>query len=226
MRRYKFLILAIFLFLLCPFKTTADDLTKFKNLASNVTYDYTYEEKDGKVIFTIRFVNVNKELMIIDETHDKSYWETDDGIINISGFEENKTYEFSVYGVTYGESVKFQQKKVHQIIPDTELTIYVTLPKYNQYYTDEVCVGNEEYELCNKWANHSLDHEEFVKQVQKYASLKEKKESIDSETQHFDYRYFLAEYSVLILTAISIVILIIIYLIQNSREKKNSFEGW
>ena len=76
MRRYKFLILAIFLFLLCPFKINAyDDLTKFKNLASNVTYDYTYEEKDGKVIFTIRFVNVNKELMIIDETHDKSYWE-------------------------------------------------------------------------------------------------------------------------------------------------------
>jgi hypothetical protein len=49
----------------------------------------------------------------------------------------------------------------------------VTLPRYNEFSMDPVCIGAEEFSLCQRWGEISVSHEDFVIRVEEFKNRKQ-----------------------------------------------------
>lgn len=213
---------------------------ELKKMASNINYDYSYIEKNGTAIFTIRFVNVKSDLYLYDVTHNKNYYAGEDNTIIIDNFTPGKTYEFLVKDNNYSEDITMIQtywdgeKFVDRVLvlgknpvpPEQEISkIYVTIPSYNTFYKDPVCQGFENYKLCQKWYSHTLNHQQFVEEVNNAKKNKEP-DPIKKEEKEENWTDFFRENWFLIIGGASVTILIILLVIIKHYKNKESFEGW
>jgi len=132
-----------------------NEISRYKNLASNITTYYDYTEKEDNVTFTITLVNLNKDLYIVDSTTNKKY--------------TYKNNELSITNYSPGQTVKYYVYTTNENCSDELLyTIRVNLPDYNPYYDDIICEGVNNYIYCTKWYKHNLNYEQFVAKVNSY----------------------------------------------------------
>lgn len=187
------------------------DIAKYKGLASNINTYYDYEEKGNSITFSIKLVNLHKDLYIVDTNNNKRY-DYKSQELTITGYYPGQTVKFSVYATDENCS--------NQIL----YTIRVVLPDYNKYYNDPVCQDVSNYIFCQKWYKHNLEHDSFVKKVNQYKDSLVKKPIIEDKTEVSGYSIFQMlldfwiKYYYLFLIPIIIICSLIIYFVN----KKNN----
>lgn len=156
---------------------------RLQTIARNITTNYTYVEQDGSITFQITLSNI-QEGFIVKDTKNNMTYPYRGNELTISNLAANTSYRFDIY--------------TNDIDCDLEVLYshYVNTPPYNPYYQDEVCIGAEEYTLCQKWTNMKLSYEEFKQTVHKYKQSKVQKEikEENEETIKGVYDYILEFY--------------------------------
>lgn len=225
MKRYLILLVLAMIMMTLPSKVSAASLCEnrvlsdYKSLASNINIHYTYSMKDDKPVFDITISNIYEDIYVVDSSKNKTYKFKDftsDYELILKGYSDNQTIKLQFYTSTtgcYGQLLS---------------TRYVTLPNYNEYSSDEVCNGAEEYSLCQRWGAMSLSYEEFVSKVNNYKEGKNKPPIVEEEeTKKLSLAEiifkFIGSYYVFLVSGI-IIIILIIAAIRNISLRKNQFD--
>ena len=181
---------------------SATDKIRLQKYASNIAYYYEYEDLNkgddfSDVNFTITFTNVIGELFIYDESAKVRYNPNDKNEVVITGKNHSEYLIFSVYG----QSSKCFNENISNI--------YITLPIYNKFHTDELCERAPEYSLCGKWVIANMSYDEFKEKVEDYIINRGGKSEIilpTSDLTTFEIVIgFLAKYSLLIFGSIIVM---------------------
>ncbi len=243
MSKWKYFIVLLFCLAIFPDIVSAEScdynvLSRLKNYASNIKYDYSYTEQNNQVVFTARFTNISDNVILIDKTTGQTY--TNVGEITVGNLQPGKSYEFTVIpsnkGLTsvirrqniWGQWVEYEvPTDVNENCRNTELKkIYITLPSYNPYYKLPVCEGAEEYDMCFKWQKHELSETEFIEDVTKYKeenAVKDKTKKEKEETPLMEQIVaLLREYYYVPITIAIIIVIAAIYI----KKKREAEEGW
>lgn len=147
---------------------TVAEQNRLKTLASQVYFSYELKKvpTDSGVLTATYEVSVSgliSDLYIYD-IKKAIYFAPNDGKIATSLLAPGKSYTLPFYasdsGVCNGYLIT---------------TKYITLPAYNVYSEDPLCVGNEEYILCNPSSSIKVStQEEFEARVKAYIATKSK----------------------------------------------------
>lgn len=190
----------------------------YKALAGNIDITYSYTMENGQPIFDVTISNLYEGMYIVDTLTEQKYTQKDftsDNEIVIDGYRDGSKISYKIYVTVSG--------CYEQLLT----TRYVTLPNYNEFSTDEVCKGAEEYSLCQRWGAVSIDHDTFVKEVEAY---KERKNAKKDEIVFDDEKTFLEKILIFIgnyyiyLVLVVIIIVLILAGVKRMFAKKNQFD--
>lgn len=201
------LLIAFILPLKIKAECTNQELSRYKNLSSNINTYYEYDETNNN--FNITIYNLSNEIKIINKNDDNTYQTNTSGIgeLNIGNLNPGTNITLAVYPIN-GECNDYRIR-----------TIYINLPYYNTYYKDEICKNNNNT-LCSKWANTSnYTYEQFVEKV-KNTAQEETIEIIEPEKEQNTYSFFdfLGDFYIPILLFIIISGSIAIYYLDKKRK--------
>lgn len=156
MKKISLLLFAFFIFSIkVNAQCTSEELNSLMKEVGQVTINYTYNEKANtfKIIAeglsSNIYINVKKEGIISWDVNKET---------SISNLLPGKTYvlEF-VSGMSSSCYFKTLTSKS------------ITLPFFNQYYKDELCVNHESYDLCKKFVYYKVNsYEEFKLRLNSY----------------------------------------------------------
>lgn len=224
MKRYFVYVITIFALLMLPIRVSATNLcdygllADYRSLAKNINVTYSYKLEDGQPIFEVTISNLYEDMYIVDTltnaTYDKSDFTSENEII-ISGYRDNSKISYQIYTRVAGCYGKMLT------------TRYVTFPNYNEFSTDEVCIGAEEFSLCQRWGAVAVDYDTFVAEVKAYKNKKaiEKNKIVFSNEKTFWEKVFIfvGNYYVYLVSLVVIIILFISAL-KKIFVKKNQFD--
>jgi hypothetical protein len=196
-RKYIIGLFLLFFLLVFPLDINAslcdfNELAKYKNIANNVDMFYYFDDSDESIKFNIIFNNLRDGMYIEDYTNNKIY-EYDESSLFIQGFEDGKRHRFDFY------------------ISETNcsnnllITLYADLPKYNPFYKEEVC--DLSISICDKWSNHGLGKEAFIKKVEELKKTDNSNEKPDEKEEYYSWffemyeAYYLYLYLFIIISA-------------------------
>ena len=175
----KWIILLV-LFVLCPKNVDALSCTNakkvnYQDMAKNIAYSYDAKDVTGTSVFTLTFSNVPKSLALRNARTGKWYFSKNNEIV-ITNLKANLSYRYDVFAVD------------GQGCDNIALyTLNIILPYFNKYYSDPLCSGIEEYELCQKWANIKYSYEDWKIKVKAYKdSLIPKEETLTPEEERMN----------------------------------------
>lgn len=179
---------------------------RLSSLAQNVTVTYDYIEENGQVSFYIIMTNLQPEFRVRDVNNQRDYAYTSSELV-LYGYIPNTNYRFDIYGT--GEC---SNKRLY--------SHYITLPGYNPYYSDPICIGVTN-SICQKWIHINYDYNTFINEVSKLKQEQPVEPAPEKEKEVlgiYDYLIiFFVNYYYIILPIIIIVCLTIIY-IQRKKE--------
>ena len=119
------------------------------------------------------------------------------------------------------------RSKGHGCNNATLITLYATLPNYNEFSADEICIGAEEFSMCQRWGAVSADYDSFVAKVKAYKELKENPlypTEFKKEMTWLDYVFeFVGKYYVYLVSLVIIIVLLISAL-KKVFVQKNEFD--
>lgn len=225
MKRYLIFLSIMLLLSLIPNKVLAANLCEnkvlsdYRSLASNINITYTYKVENGKPLFDVIISNIYDDIYIVDTIKNKTYTYknfTSETEIVLKGYSDGQTIKYQIYTSAtgcYGQLLA---------------TRYVTFPKYNEYSTDAVCKGAEEYSLCQRWGTISGTYEDFVSNVNKYKESKnkvkyEEPKPVKAKTLMELIFSFVGKYYVFLVAGV-IIIILIVAAIRNVSLRKNQFD--
>lgn len=169
------------------------DVSRMKNIVSNINISYDYKIINNEAYFSITLNNLTGEIYFYDTTTKINYYynNTNNGEITISGYKLYPgNYRFysnkkECYGTYLGSK-------------------YYDFPSYNIYYKDPLCSDIPNYSLCQKWVYVKYSRDEFEEKVYEYKESKnisgEKEINVEYQKTFFDtiveiyikyYYYFL-----------------------------------
>ncbi|MCI8446516.1 MAG: hypothetical protein HFH31_03365 [Bacilli bacterium] len=245
-----FLSVVLLAFLSFYFEVSAEcsyeESSKLKSIASNINHDYSYKEntEKNKISFTVRFTNVLSQLKIYDMTGKKTYYSNANNEIIISNVAPGKTYHYQIgmkEASIKNNKFTFQERvgdhfetRVIDLGTSTcnienIMTIDITIPFYNSFYQSDICKKYPENKMCDKWYQHNDSYNKFVSKIElevKKQETTKQEEQGQKEITFFDILTdFLQKYY---LSLIGVVILIVgvIVLYMNTKNKRTDFEGW
>lgn len=187
------------------------DKVKLSQLAKNINYTYDYIEDNNSVTFNITFNNIQPNFKIRDVSTKNEYQYSGEEL-TLNGYSPGKQYRFDVYYVDVA------------CTRDKLASIYISLPDYNPFYSNELCNGIKDYKLCQKWVKNSLSYEESVEKTTKYIeSFETSKEDNIEEGKNikgfYDYVLeFYLNYYFLVLPLIIVGCLIIMYKLNKKNK--------
>lgn len=210
----KKILLLSFLLLLVPIKNVQakcmySDIAEMKKISANVNYSYEYKIVDGDALFNITLTNLTEDAYFVDSSTEKTY--------------KNKTGEFILKNYNSGEKIVYNFYPNDEDCMNTVLyTIRITLPKYNKYYNNPICVDAQEYSLCQRWSSHNLDYDTFINKVSEYKKNKleeqqKNKKEVDNDSIFHYIILFFTNYYYIILIVLGVTILCMAY-IRNKRD--------
>lgn len=204
MKGIKILIFGILAFI--PNIVKADcnynEKVRLQSLASNLNFSYDYKERDEGhqfygIDFSITVTNLNPDLYIVDNYKGKTHYYENKNEFTDNDYGNGITVGFTVYANS-GSC-----KDVYLI------TNYVTLPPYNRFYIDPICADIQDYKLCKRWNRVNLSYDDFIKQVEIYKTVEDKKEeniNIDDDNELIENIIdFLSKYSFYLFGGIIVV---------------------
>lgn len=225
MKRYLIFLGIALLLSFIPNKVSAASLCEnkvlsdYRSLAGNINITYAYRMENEKPMFDVTISNIYDDIYIVDAIKNKTYtyknFSSETEII-LKGYSDDQTIKYQIYTSAtgcYGQLLS---------------TRYVTFPKYNEYSTDAVCKGAEEYSLCQKWGTMSGTYEDFVVKVTKYKENKNKviyEEPKPTKTKTLTELIFsfVGKYYVFLVSGV-IIIILIVAAIRSISLRKNQFD--
>ena len=167
----------------CDYTTKA----RLKELASNISSSYVPIETENGVTFQVTITNIYPGLIVRDVSNGEEYRydanRSRPSEVTITDLQPDQTYQYDVYS---------DNPSCSDIILNV---YYVTLPAYNAYYKDTLCIGIENYSLCNRWLKHSMSFEEFEKGVSEYReSLNQEVPKKEEQTRLNPVLQFIRDY--------------------------------
>ena len=106
-------------------------------------------------------------------------------------------------------------------------TLYVNLPRYNEYYKLGICQDLEDYSLCQEFVTFKeIDNNSFYKKIDSYRKENEKndEENVSEEKKDNKVLEFINKNKWLIITGASLIIIVIVG-IEISKKKKQGDIG-
>ena len=204
----KLMMILMFFVLFLPIKTKAmcdyTKLANLKKLASNVNISYDYEDIASGVNFYVTISNINKKIYVKDVTNNRIFnsINTPSGEVTISDFKSGESYKMEIYSdfdpSCYGELLN---------------TTYINLPTYNPFYGDRICVGIEDYSLCQKWIKHDMTWKEYKKAINEYKETLNLKKQNEEINKNFIEKIIDFVYNNYILIGLGILIIVIIVIV-------------
>ena len=190
-------------------KCSNQEMNRYKTLASNITSSFEYNQANNT--FTAIIDNIHSDLYLKDNETNNEYRPYNPGIneIQIPNLQPGKTTTLKVLP---------QNTACNKTII---ISLYLTTPYFNKYYTDPVCYNNDN-KFCSKWANTELlSYEQFVETVKSTTEeiIPEEKEP-ELDEKKYSFLEFLADYYIIILLSIIVIGSYSIYKI----DKKNKFD--
>ena len=211
------LMLVFFIIMLLPHNIKAacsnSEKVKLNKLANNISYTYDYIEENNNVTFNITLSNIQPEFRVMDIQTKQDYQDFGSEI-TLNGYAPGNGYRFDIYS------------KDKSCTRDKLASIYITLPFYNSFYSNELCKGIEDYNLCQKWTKNTYSYEDSIKMTNAYIdSLKKQDNNIDDNNNKedikgfYDYllEYYLKAYYI-ILPIIIISCLVVIYRVNQKNK--------
>lgn len=211
MRKYKYGLVIILSFLLCPITMKAaicsnSEMVYLQDLAKNILYSYDYVEEGNTAYFNIYFNNMSDGLYLENMDTNQIYNNSNNGEMVLGRVEQGKQYRFNVYSNNLCKNVIIR-------------SIYVNLPYYNPYYNDEICKGIENYKFCQKFVNKQFDYSEFEENVLRYKNQHKQDEINEDKNKNniFDsiLNIYLKSYYIVLP-----IIIVIAFFIKRRYEKK------
>ena len=209
MKRNLLYVMAFFAIFIIPNNVKAAlcdnrNIADYRELISNVSAYSNYRIENGKALFDVTITNLPYNVYMEDAITGKTYSYKDmttDNELIITGYEEDQRLVYRFYMSLPGCHGQYLG------------ATYVTLPNYNQYSEDPVCVGAEEYSLCQKWGVISSSYEDFVIKVNKYKENKNNQQQIVEveETKSLKDKIieFIGNYYIYMVSGIVIIILLL-----------------
>lgn len=155
---------------LCDYNEQAELNSKAANV--NVSYEVinsTTEFEDGTAdtrVFKIQILNVTEDFYVLiknDVTkEEKTYYSTDakDGAISFIWDYAETVTNFTIQVYTTNKTNCADEKYK---------TIYLTTPRYNEYYNIESCQDLSEFYLCQEFVTFSeISRDKFLAQLESY----------------------------------------------------------
>ena len=190
------IILVTVLLLVAPSTAQAEDFfnrcdyttkARLKELASTISSSYVPIETENGVTFQVTITNIYPGLIVRDVSNGEEYRydanRSRPSEVTITDLQPDQTYQYDVYS---------DNPSCSDIILNV---YYVTLPAYNAYYKDTLCIGIENYSLCNRWLKHSMSFEEFEKGVSEYReSLNQEVPKKEEQTRLNPVLQFIRDY--------------------------------
>ena len=216
MRKIKYILFVILLFL--SFNVKADkceskELSRLKELAKKVEFDYDYKIENGAAKFSINAVNLNEDLkvLIIEDYYNDKYKQfigTTRGTLD--GFNAGDKIVITIKGfVPNGCS------------GHTVLTKTIKLPYYNIYYDAEKCKGNEDFKYCQLLIDRNITESDFNKQYELYLENKEKVKEVEPEKTNTPTKDNTKLYIIIGGVALTVVVVTFVTMIIIKRRKRN-----
>lgn len=208
----KLLIFLVSFFIFIPSSKALmcnnEDKVKYQEMAKNISVNYEYEEKEEDIVFSIKFTNIPEGFSIHDMNNEINYNYQNSELI-IQDVNKNSSYKFGVY--------------VDDIFCKYELLYahYITIPAYNYYYKDEICIGIEDYKLCSKWLNINYSYDEWKEKVTNYKnSLNIEQDKIEDQKKSLIDMIidFYTDYYIYILPSLIIICCLGIYLYNRKHD--------
>ena len=215
MKNIKTIILVVILFLAVNVKADnmcdSKELSRLKELAKKVEFDYGYEVKDDNAEFYIHAVNLNEDLRVLivkDYFNDDSREFEGEREATLNGFKSGEKVVITIRGFV-----------ANSCSGEVVLTKTIKLPYYNIFYNKDQCTGNEDFKFCKELIDVNLSKEEYHRQFKLYLENKAAQHKIEQEEQEDDNTqlYIMIGAGVVILSII--VVMIIILLRQRKKNK-------
>ncbi len=190
---------------LCTLKEKA----RLRNDVLNFNYELEkYKEKE-QIYYKITIHNMNQDVIV---EYDKNIYTVTNNII---------------YKILPGTILKLDVYATPSGICDGfDVSIKtLSVPYFNIYKDDELCVGNEEYFLCKENVNTSITREEFEKKIKEYEKSKEiiekDEESVKkSEKKEGNIITFILDYYVYIIFVVIVIGVVTIIILLENRKKR------
>lgn len=193
-------------------------LLEQRDKARNVNISYSYVMENGEPIFSVTLSNLFEDMYVVDKLTGKTYHSdkfTTDGELVIEGYRDDLKIRYVVYSKVYG------------CYGESLINLYATIPNYNEFSADKVCVGAEEFSLCQRWGAVSVDYDTFVAKVKAYKEQKANSIStpvFKQEKTWLDYIFsFVGKYYVYLVSLVIILVLLISAL-KKVFVQKNEFD--
>lgn len=224
MKKYFIYVLVIFTLLIMPNQVSASSLcdygllADYRSLAKNINITYSYKLENGEPIFEVTISNLYDDMYIVDTltkaVYDKSDFTSENEIV-IGGYRDNTKISYQIYTRVAGCYGKMLT------------TRYVTFPNYNEFSTDEVCVGAEEFSLCQRWGTVGVDYDTFVAEVNAYKrqkNLQKNKIIFENEKTFWEKVFTFVGNYYAYLVSLVIILILLISALKKIFVKKNQFD--
>ena len=154
MLRKKIWLVALVAGIIFPMSVSAEcsnaEKIRLSSLAQNISVTYDYVEVNGQVSFNIVLTNLQPGLIVKDVQNKIEYPYASNEII-LYGYKPSTNYRFDIYSATCTSRL---------------YSHYVTLPGYNPYYNDPICI-DVAHSICQKWTSIKYDYNTFIQEVTK-----------------------------------------------------------
>lgn len=210
MKKVYICMIFVFALLFLPNKVFADSLCDNRVLleqrdkARNVNISYSYKMENGEPVFSITISNLFDDMYVVDKLSGKTYHSdkfTTDSELVLDGYRDDQKIRYVIYSKAYG------------CYGRSLMTLYASIPNYNEFSADKVCVGAEEFSLCQRWGAVSVDYDTFVAKVKAYKEQKSNSIStpnFEQEKTLLDYIFsFVGKYYVYLVSLVIILVLLI-----------------
>mgnify|MGYP003311858602 CR=1 FL=1 len=90
--------------------------------------------ENGEPIFSVTISNLFEDMYVVDKLSNKVYHSnnfTSDSELVIDGYRDNHKITYVVYSKVYG------------CYGEQLITLYASIPNYNEFSADKVCIGAE-----------------------------------------------------------------------------------
>lgn len=170
MRKIKCVLLVVLVLLTMNVKAAEKcekkELTRLKELAKKIEFDYDYKLVDGIADFSITAYNLNEDLevLIIEDYFLDKYQK----------FNDNSTHTATLNGFNSGDKVLVTIKGyvANWCSGETVLTKTIKLPYYNYYYDEMKCASTPDFKYCKLLIDSNINETQFNTQYNAYLKAK------------------------------------------------------
>ncbi len=153
-------------------KCSMEDELRLREMAgkAKINYEFSDYPAEGNRSFIVTITGFSKDFYILGPEPIVNFvYEGQEGIVSRIGFTPGRTYKLEFYG---SDESKCPNYKI--------FTKLLTLPHFNYYSEHPLCIGHEDYILCQKFVNSKelfRNNAEFNKKMKAYIKSLEKEKN-------------------------------------------------